>query len=131
MGPRTRLRISHELRNDWPRWYFDTLSLDVVPYACGILYAVGWVFWLLVSRGDRSAGAVLLTESYSTVSNYSLIVVPMFVLLGNISSAAGFSHRLYDAAFAWVGRLTGGLASASVLGCAASQPSRGPRWQLR
>jgi tripartite ATP-independent transporter DctM subunit len=43
----------------------------------------------------------------------------MFILLGNISSAAGFSRGLYDAANAWVGRMPGGLASASVLGCAA------------
>jgi tripartite ATP-independent transporter DctM subunit len=43
----------------------------------------------------------------------------MFVLLGNVSSAAGFSSGLYDAAYAWVGRLRGGLASASVIACAA------------
>ena len=39
--------------------------------------------------------------------------------MGNIASVAGFSRGLYEAAFAWVGRLPGGLASASVLGCAA------------
>lgn len=69
--------------------------------------------------GLNRAGAVLITETYSSLSNYSLIVVPMFVLLGNISSEAGFSRNLYDAAYAWVGRFRGGLASASVLGCAA------------
>src|SRR5690606_1158764 len=36
-----------------------------------------------------------------------------------IASVAGFSRGLYEAAFSWVGRLPGGLASASVLGCAA------------
>lgn len=70
-------------------------------------------------EGMRSASALLLTESYSAVANYSLIVVPMFILLGNISSVAGYSRGLYDAAFAWVGRFRGGLASASVIGCAA------------
>ncbi|NVO23942.1 TRAP transporter large permease [Donghicola sp. C2-DW-16] len=73
---------------------------------------------LYVLEGSRAAGGVLLIESYGAVSNYSLIVVPMFILLGNVSSAAGFSRALYDAAFAWVGRFRGGLASASVLGCA-------------
>lgn len=87
-----------------------------VPVAFAML-VVGFVgYWVL--EGLRGAGGVLLTESYSAVSNYNLIVVPMFVLLGNISSAAGFSRGLYDAAFAWVGRFRGGLASASVLGCA-------------
>lgn len=69
--------------------------------------------------GLRRAGAVLATETYSSVSNYSLVVVPMFILLGNVASEAGFSRGLYDAAYAWVGRLRGGLATASVLGCAA------------
>jgi len=85
------------------------------PVAFAMLI-VGYV-GLLVLEGGRAAGAVLLTESYSAVSNYNLIVVPMFILLGNISSQAGFSRALYDAAFAWVGRFRGGLASASVLGC--------------
>ncbi len=87
-----------------------------VPVAFSMLLVGFGGYWVL--EGPRSAGGVLLTESYSAISNYNLIVVPMFVLLGNISSAAGFSRGLYDAAFAWVGRFRGGLASASVLGCA-------------
>ncbi|SNR82267.1 TRAP transporter large permease [Puniceibacterium sediminis] len=87
------------------------------PVAFAMLCVGFFGYWTL--EGFRSAGGVLLTESYSAVSNYNLIVVPMFVLLGNVSSVAGFSRGLYDAAFAWVGRFRGGLASASVLGCAA------------
>ena len=86
------------------------------PVAFAML-AVGYG-GLYFLEGSRAAGAVLLTESYGAVSNYSLIVVPMFILLGNVSSEAGFSRGLYDAAFAWVGRFQGGLASASVIGCA-------------
>ena len=86
------------------------------PVAFAML-AVGYG-GLYFLEGSRAAGAVLLTESYGAVSNYSLIVVPMFILLGNVSSEAGFSRGLYDAAFAWVGRFRGGLASASVIGCA-------------
>lgn len=73
--------------------------------------------WML--NGVRSAMALLVTEAYSSVSNYSLLVIPMFLLMGNIASAAGFSRGLYEAAFAWVGGFRGGLASASVIGCAA------------
>lgn len=86
------------------------------PVAFAML-AVGYG-GLYLLEGSRAAGAVLLTESYGAVSNYSLIVVPMFILLGNVSSEAGFSRGLYDAAYAWVGRFRGGLASASVIGCA-------------
>jgi tripartite ATP-independent transporter DctM subunit len=88
-----------------------------MPVAFAML-VVGF-FGYGILEGMRSASALLLTESYSAVSNYSLIVVPMFILLGNVSSVAGYSRGLYDAAFAWVGRFRGGLASASVIGCAA------------
>ncbi len=87
------------------------------PVAFAMLLVGFFGYWGL--SGFRSASAMLMTESYSAVSSYSLIVVPMFVLLGNVASAAGYSRGLYDAAYAWVGRLRGGLASASVIGCAA------------
>jgi len=87
------------------------------PVAFAMLMTGFFGIWML--DGLRRAGAVLITETYSSVANYSLVVVPMFVLLGNIASEAGFSRGLYDAAHAWVGRLRGGLATASVIGCAA------------
>ncbi len=87
------------------------------PVAFAMLLAGFFGMWTL--EGFRTAGALILTESYGAVASETLIVVPMFVLLGNIASAAGFSRGLYDAAYAWVGHYRGGLASASVLGCAA------------
>ncbi|MBD1546227.1 TRAP transporter large permease [Roseibium aggregatum] len=82
------------------------------------MLAVGY-FGTVILNGDRSANALLVTEAFSATSNYSLTVVPLFILMGNIASVAGFSSRLYEAAFAWVGWLRGGLASASIIGCAA------------
>ena len=68
------------------------------PVAFAMLIVGFGSYWVL--EGLRSAGGVLLTESFSAVSSYNLIIVPMFVLLGNISAVAGFSRGLYDAAFA-------------------------------
>lgn len=82
------------------------------------MLAAGYFGTILIS-GGRSANALLVTETFSTTSNYNLTVIPLFILMGNIASAAGFSRRLYEAAFAWVGWLRGGLASASIIGCAA------------
>jgi tripartite ATP-independent transporter DctM subunit len=82
------------------------------------MLAVGY-FGVVLMSGSRSANALLVTEAFSATANYSLTVIPLFILMGNIASAAGFSRRLYEAAFAWVGRLRGGLASASIVGCAA------------
>lgn len=88
-----------------------------VPVAIALLAAGFFGTWAL--NGQRSAVAVLSSETFSAVSSYSLIVIPLFILMGNISSAAGFSRGLYELAYAWVGRFRGGLASASILGCAA------------
>lgn len=82
------------------------------------MLAVGY-FGTMVLNGSRSANALFVTETFSSTANYSLTVVPLFILMGNIASVAGFSRRLYEAAFAWVGWLRGGLASASIIGCAA------------
>ncbi|TKW68790.1 MAG: TRAP transporter large permease [Paracoccus denitrificans] len=87
------------------------------PVAFAMLLAGFFGMWAL--EGLRTAGALILTESYGAIASETLIVVPMLVLLGNIASVAGFSRGLYDAAYAWVGHFRGGLASASVLGCAA------------
>lgn len=93
------------------------LMLLRTPVAFAMLLTGFFGVWVV--EGLRRATAILFTETYSSVSNYNLIVVPMFVLLGNIASESGFSRSLYDAAHAWVGRFRGGLASASVIGCAA------------
>lgn len=82
------------------------------------MLAAGYFGTVLVS-GSRSANALLVTETFSATSSYNLTVIPLFILMGNIASTAGFSRRLYEAAFAWVGWLRGGLASASIIGCAA------------
>lgn len=95
---------------------FVLLALRV-PVAMALLAAGFFGTWAL--NGQRSAVAVLSSETFSAVSSYSLIVIPLFILMGNISSAAGFSRGLYELAYAWVGRFRGGLASASILGCAA------------
>jgi tripartite ATP-independent transporter DctM subunit len=95
---------------------FVLLALRV-PVGMAMLAAGFFGTWVL--NGQRSAVAVLSSETFSAVSAYSLVVIPLFILMGNISSAAGFSRGLYDLAYAWVGRFKGGLASASILGCAA------------
>jgi len=95
---------------------FVLLALRV-PVGMAMLSAGFFGTWVL--NGQRSAVAILSTETFSAVSAYTLVVIPLFILMGNISSAAGFSRGLFDLAYAWVGRFRGGLASASILGCAA------------
>ncbi len=57
-------------------------------------------------------------EIFSESSNYSLTILPLFILMGNLAGISGMSRDLYDAAHSWFGHLKGGLASATVVGCA-------------
>lgn len=57
------------------------------PVAFAMLLVGFFGTWVQI--GFRSAGGVLLTESYAAVSGCSLIVVAMFILPGNVASAAG------------------------------------------
>jgi tripartite ATP-independent transporter DctM subunit len=85
-----------------------------VGFAMALVGLVGFSY--LVSLG---AGLdILARDIFYTFSSYSLTVIPMFVFMGCIASGAGMSKRLYDAGYLILGRLRGGLAMATILGCA-------------
>ena len=42
----------------------------------------------------------MTSETYTSVTAYALSIIPLFVLMGNMASAAGYSRRLYEAAYA-------------------------------
>ena len=68
-------------------------------------------------RGWNHALPSLSSETFAIASFYQLSIIPMFVLMGNVAGASGMGRDLYDAAYAWVGHIRGGLASATVVVC--------------
>ena len=67
-------------------------------------------------------GAALISSSQALLDasrQYSLTVIPLFLLMGNIIARAGFAEDLYAACEAWIGHRRGGLARATILSCAA------------
>ena len=83
-----------------------------ISYAMGIVGIVGyaymrdWNWWV--------AFATAQTKIYETGRNYTLSVVPLFILMGNLVTRAGMSQELFRAAYAFIGHLRGGLAMATV-----------------
>lgn len=53
----------------------------------------------------------------TTALEYSLSVIPLFVLMGNVLARSKVSKEIYDAAHAFLGHRRGGLASATVVAC--------------
>jgi tripartite ATP-independent transporter DctM subunit len=70
------------------------------------------------SRGLKVAYSNLAGETFEAASNYNLLVIPMFVLMGNLAGVSGMSKDLFSAAYRWMGHLRGGLASATIAACA-------------
>jgi tripartite ATP-independent transporter DctM subunit len=73
---------------------------------------------LIALRGFGPAGALAGTVPHSEVSNYTLVVVPFFIMMGSFAGAAGITGDLYRMAKAWLGHLPGGLAIATTWGTA-------------
>ncbi|MGR3660237.1 MAG: TRAP transporter large permease [Paracoccaceae bacterium] len=70
------------------------------------------------ARGIKVAMSNLSGEAFEAASNYNLLVIPMFVLMGNLAGVSGMSADLYNAAYRWMGHFRGGLASATIAACA-------------
>jgi len=56
--------------------------------------------------------------SFETVSRYELGVLPLFLLMAHLCFAAGASRDFFEAAARFIGHRRGGLALASIGGCA-------------
>lgn len=70
------------------------------------------------ARGWKTAYSNLAGETFEAASNYNLLVIPMFVLMGSLAGVSGMSNDLFTAAYRWMGHMRGGLASATIAACA-------------
>ena len=92
------------------------LSFMRVPIALSMgLVGFAGLWWM---KGVNPSMASVTTVVYESGFQYTLSVVPLFILMGNFVTRAGMSQELYRAAYTFVGHLRGGLAMATVLACA-------------
>ncbi len=107
------------------------------PLAIGVLGCVGMVLLLALSMPVAFAMAItgavgfalivnwsaalnmMTVDLYDTFSSYSLTVIPLFILMGQISFHAGISSKLFNSAYKWLGRLPGGMAISTIGACTA------------
>ena len=92
------------------------LALLRMPLAFA-MGAVGFA-GLGLLRGWAPTMANAAQVVFDTGFAYTLSVVPLFILMGNLVARAGLAHELFRAAHAFIGHLRGGLAHATVLACA-------------
>ncbi len=86
-----------------------------VAFAMGLVGLAGWCYL----AGVDAAYGQLETTPFGVGSEYILSVVPLFLLMGQFAFHSGLSQELYDTSYKWLGQYPGGLAMATVGGCAA------------
>ena len=83
-----------------------------ISFAMGLVGIIGYAY--MRDWNWTVAGAMVQTKIYETGRNYTLSVVPLFILMGNLVTRAGMSQELFRAAYAFIGHRRGGRAIASV-----------------
>lgn len=92
------------------------LLLMGVPIAFAF-FGVGFLGLSLMSS-VQAAVPVLSRTLYQVFSEYPYMVIPLFVLMGELASQTGMVKRLYEAFDRWFSHMPGGLALATILACA-------------
>ncbi|KEA63638.1 TRAP dicarboxylate transporter, DctM subunit, unknown substrate 3 [Marinobacterium lacunae] len=108
---------------------FAVLLLLILVVRMPIAFAMGLVgfFGFAALQGlefsnlfDFRWTSVLSMASYrviDTVQEYSLSVIPLFILMGNLVTRSGLSQELYHVSNAFLGHRKGGLSMATVVAC--------------
>ena len=99
-------------------YFFATIALIMlrVPVALAMIL-VGCTGFAQIA-GTTPLLNTLKTLTYARFSNYTLSVIPLFLLMGQFATRAGMNQAMFRAARAWFGHWPGGLAIAAVGGCA-------------
>ncbi|MFC1533436.1 TRAP transporter large permease [Thermodesulfobacteriota bacterium] len=87
-----------------------------MPLGIG-MFLIGFVgLWYLISSNAAIVKVGLIP--FETMASIDLAVLPLFLLMAQVIFAAGLSRDLYDVAAKFLGRFRGGIAIATVGGCA-------------
>ncbi|MCK4723892.1 MAG: TRAP transporter large permease subunit, partial [Dehalococcoidia bacterium] len=80
-----------------------------------VLGGVGMLFTIIMSGSGSFVQAALCT--WDTMMSFTLIAIPLFVLLGTVLQHSGLAEAIYHSMLLWAGRLPGGLAIGTVFIC--------------
>ncbi len=84
-----------------------------IPLAAA-MFIVGLAGTWLVAGNMRMVDNQLKTFAYGTLTNYSLSIIPLFLLMSEFATRGGMSQALFKAAEAWLGHRRGGVAMAAI-----------------
>jgi tripartite ATP-independent transporter DctM subunit len=85
-----------------------------IAFATALCGFIG--LWIL--RGYDPAAVLSATTVLGHLTSYNLLVLPLFIMMGFFAYYANITRDIYWAARQWLGHLPGGLAVATIIGCA-------------
>ncbi len=86
-----------------------------VTASMGLVTIIG--FWLL--RGGTAALGIAANIPFSAVGQYSMTVMPLFLIMGSFAALAGFAEAGFNLAKRWLEPIPGGIIHATVIGATA------------
>ncbi|KGJ01926.1 TRAP transporter, DctM subunit [Paracoccus halophilus] len=101
------------------------LVLLMMRMQVGVVLGIVSFIGISVITSTGAAWGILTAIPMNFVANWSLSAVPMFLLMGFIAAQAGLTNGLFSSAKIFIGRIPGGLASATVLASALFASSSG------
>lgn len=95
------------------------LLMILLHVPIGVAMGVAGVATFGMIRGNLAPALTLFgTETVGKVGSTELAVIPLFLLMGSFATVGGLSSDLYRIAQAFFGHVRGGLAVATIGGCA-------------
>jgi C4-dicarboxylate transporter, DctM subunit len=95
--------------------FFLLLLIIGIPVGFSLAIAGGAGIWF-VAGFDRLIGT-LPNIMYSSVNSFTLVAIPLYVLMGNIMIRGKLSDEIFDVLNEFIGHLPGGLAIVTCLFC--------------
>ncbi|MCL4682672.1 MAG: TRAP transporter large permease [Rhodocyclaceae bacterium] len=84
-----------------------------IAFSMALVGFLGFAYVVNVNAALSMVGSV----AFETGMSYTLSIVPLFILMGNLVTKAGLSAELYRVSYAFLGHRRGGLSMATILAC--------------
>jgi C4-dicarboxylate transporter, DctM subunit len=93
------------------------VSLLVLGVPIAFTFFASGIVGISLLRSLDSGLSVAALSVFSESSNYILLAIPLFILMGQLIFFSGLSKDLYEATYRWLGRMRGGLAHSTIVTC--------------
>ena len=85
-------------------------------YVAGALGGLSLIIMFFFS--DAPLWNIMATKAWEVNTNFILVAVPLFVLMGEIMNRSGMGERMYNLISRWIWFLPGGLIHTNIVSCA-------------